>query len=110
MGIKDLVNDPRTSIDEAVASSVDAGAFSAAMRRVQQYGFWSGRSKPALLVAAWLLSNGSFSSNFSRCRAPRFQKVSKRLRCLFIDAPGSAAAAGTARRLLSHVRCREIRR
>jgi superfamily II DNA or RNA helicase len=48
MGIKDLVNDPRTSIDEAVASSVDAGAFSAAMRRVQQYGFWSGRSKPAL--------------------------------------------------------------
>ena len=48
MGIRDLVNDPRTSIDEAVASSVDAGTFSAAMRRLQQYGFWSGRSKPAL--------------------------------------------------------------
>jgi superfamily II DNA or RNA helicase len=48
MGIKDLVNDPRTSIDEEIASTVDAGIFSAALRRLQQYGFWSVRSKPAL--------------------------------------------------------------
>jgi hypothetical protein len=48
MGIKDLINDSRTSIDKAVASSVDAGTFSAGMRRLHQYGFWSGRSKPAL--------------------------------------------------------------
>jgi superfamily II DNA or RNA helicase len=48
MGIRDLVNDPRTSIDEDIASTVEAGIFSAALRRLQQYGFWSARSKPAL--------------------------------------------------------------
>jgi hypothetical protein len=38
----------------------------------------------------------------------RFQKVLNGCVVCLIDAPGSAA--GTARRLLSHVRCREIRR
>jgi hypothetical protein len=48
MGIRDLINDPRTSIDEAVASSLDAGTFPAAVRRLQQYGFWTLGSKRAL--------------------------------------------------------------
>jgi hypothetical protein len=39
MGLKDLVRDTRASIDEAVASIVNVGIFSAAMRRLQQYRF-----------------------------------------------------------------------
>jgi hypothetical protein len=52
MGIKDLVNDPRTSIDEEIASTVDAGIFSAALRRLQQYGFWSPFEARALGTSA----------------------------------------------------------
>src|SRR5258706_5020843 len=48
MGIRDLVNDPRTSIDDAVAASVDAAAFGAALRRLQQYNLWDDAAKPAL--------------------------------------------------------------
>src|SRR5437773_2156900 len=48
MGIRDFVNNPRTSIDDAVAASVDAGIFSTAVRRLQQYDFWEPNGKTAL--------------------------------------------------------------
>src|SRR4051795_6776130 len=48
MGIRDLIDDPRTSIDDAVARTVDAAAFAQALRWLQRYKFWENQAKPAL--------------------------------------------------------------
>ena len=48
MGIRDFIDDPRTSIDGGVAASIDEDAFRRALRRLQQYEFWDIASKPAL--------------------------------------------------------------
>jgi hypothetical protein len=47
MSIRDLVLDPRTSIDDEVASLVDDKSYGAMLRHLQKYGFWQG-PKPAL--------------------------------------------------------------
>src|SRR5258707_6059557 len=41
MSIQDLIDDPRTSIDADTASIVDAPAFSAALRHISQFAFWT---------------------------------------------------------------------
>jgi superfamily II DNA or RNA helicase len=48
MSIRDLINDPRTSIDKDVALMVDAAPFSAALQHISQFAFWSatGKKKP----------------------------------------------------------------
>src|SRR5689334_5444072 len=47
MRIRDLVSDPRTSIDDEVAASVDEKSYGAMLRHLQKYRFWEG-TKPAL--------------------------------------------------------------
>src|SRR5258708_21574096 len=47
MGIRDLVHDLRTSVDDEVAASVDDKSYGATVRYLQKYRFWEG-AKPAL--------------------------------------------------------------
>lgn len=47
MGIRDLVHDLRTSIDDEVAASVDGKSYGATVRYLQKYRFWEG-AKPTL--------------------------------------------------------------
>ncbi|MDA9488844.1 DEAD/DEAH box helicase [Bradyrhizobium sp. CCBAU 11361] len=47
MGIRDLVHDLRTSIDDEVAASVDKNSYGAMVRHLQKYRFWEG-AKPTL--------------------------------------------------------------
>lgn len=48
MGIRDLVRDPRTSINDDVAALIDASAFAESSRQLERYRFWDTSSKPAL--------------------------------------------------------------
>lgn len=65
MSIRDLLLDPRTSIDDEVAASVDEKSYGAMVRHLQKYRFWEG-TKPALYehqrraietVAAYIAAN-----------------------------------------------------
>jgi superfamily II DNA or RNA helicase len=48
MSIRDLIVDPRTSIDNAVAASIDTTSHGAILRQLQKYHFWDCATKPAL--------------------------------------------------------------
>lgn len=48
MGIRDLVTDQRTSIDDAVAASVNPASYGTTLRRLQRYNFWDDAAKPAM--------------------------------------------------------------
>jgi hypothetical protein len=48
MGLRDLVLDPRTSIDDEVVASIDDKSFGVILRHLQKYWLWDGASKPAL--------------------------------------------------------------